>query len=496
VVSAADAVASAAVDSGKGGMDVEEVPSASSSSSSAAPGPAGGAGAAAAAPAAPPAALRLPKASAACAPEIEAYLALLALTQLAQRVPAAAAGSSSAATAAAPPAAGGARWAPPALLGEGACRLLEQCAAAGRRTLDFFQARAHALLALAHEAAGSLAALRPQLMQAHRTACLRLDEFGQAVLLNLLLRSYLGGAGGGAAAGGVGAGGAGAGTGAEVEVEAAQSLVSKAAFPESASNSQLVRFLLYSGRVHAVQLRYSDAYRALLQAVRKAPAAAVGFRAQAHKFAAVVQLLMGDIPERATFAAPELRRALAPYLALARAVRGGDVRAFAAVLALHGAAFAADGTATLVRRLEANVIKAGLRRIATSYSRISFAAVALKLSRGSAEDAEVLCAQAVRDGVIDAVLDHEAGVLESRAQPNVYGGKEPQEAFRRRIGFCLQVHDEAVRALRFPPSAGAAGDLESAEARAKREKEEAELLEEIENGDGDDDEDLDGGGDD
>jgi len=308
------------------------------------------------------------------------------------------------------------------------------------------------------------------------------------VMLNLLLRSYLVGGGNGGGGGGGGAAG-GAGTGAEVEVEAAQSLVSKATFPEHASNSQLVRYLLYTGRIHAVQLRYSDAYRALLQAVRKAPTAAVGFRAKAHKFATVVQLLMGDIPERASFAAPELRRALAPYLALTRAVRGGDVRAFAGVLAAHGAGFAADGTATLVRRLEANVIKAGLRRIATSYSRISFAAVAQRLNRGSAEDAEVLCAQAVRDGVIDAVLDHEAGALESRAQPNVYGSKEPQEAFRRRIGFCLTVHDEATRALRFPPHAAAGGDLESAEARAKREQEEAELLEEIENGGGDDDDD-------
>jgi 26S proteasome regulatory subunit N3 len=243
----------------------------------------------------------------------------------------------------------------------------------------------------------------------------------------------------------------------------------------------------------AVQMRYSDAYLALLQAVRKAPAAALGFRALAQKFAVVVQLLMGEIPERALFAAPELRRALLPYLALTRAVRQGSVRAFAGVVAAQAAVFERDGTASLVRRLEANVIKTALRRIATSYSRISFAAVAQRLARGSAEDAEFLCAQAVRDGVIDAVLDHEAGTLESRAMPNVYAGKEPQEAFRRRIDFCLGVHDEATRAMRFPANAATAADLESAEERREREREEAEFLTELDEKDdfGEDDDDDD-----
>ena len=45
---------------------------------------------------------------------------------------------------------------------------------------------------LAHEATrGPLAQLQPQLAAAHRTACLRHDEFGQAVYLNLLLRAHL-----------------------------------------------------------------------------------------------------------------------------------------------------------------------------------------------------------------------------------------------------------------------------------------------------------------
>ena len=70
----------------------------------------------------------------------------------------------------------------------------------------------------------------------------------------------------------------------------------------------------------------------------------------------------------------------------------------------------------------------------------------------------------------------------------MYGGKEPQEAFHRRIGFCLDVHDEAVRAMRYPPHAQRA-DLESAEARREREKEENEFINDLEDGKYEDDDD-------
>ena len=54
-----------------------------------------------------------------------------------------------------------------------------------------------------------------------------------------------------------------------------------------------------------------------IQAIRKAPAtAAIGFRQTANKFAIVVQLLLGQIPDRVTFRDPILRRPLAPYFKL------------------------------------------------------------------------------------------------------------------------------------------------------------------------------------
>ena len=49
-----------------------------------------------------------------------------------------------------------------------------------------------------------------------------------------------------------------------------------------------------------------------------------------------------------------------------------------------------------------------------AYSRISLADVAAKLALPSVEDTECVVAKAIRDGGVDAVLDHEAGAMMSR----------------------------------------------------------------------------------
>jgi 26S proteasome regulatory subunit N3 len=102
---------------------------------------------------------------------------------------------------------------------------------------------------------------------------------------------------------------------------------------------------------------------------------------------------MGEIPDRATFNAADTAAALRPYLALVAAVRLGDLRAFSSAVSAHAATFLRDRTLTLIRRLDANVIKTGLRKLAASYSRISFRDIATKLQLGSPEDAEFLCAK-------------------------------------------------------------------------------------------------------
>lgn len=55
----------------------------------------------------------------------------------------------------------------------------------------------------------------------------------------------------------------------------------------------------------------------MCQAIRKAPQhSAIGFKQTAQKFVIVVQLLLGEIPDRATFREQIFRRPLVPYFQL------------------------------------------------------------------------------------------------------------------------------------------------------------------------------------
>ena len=98
----------------------------------------------------------------------------------------------------------------------------------------------------------------------------------------------------------------------------ADKLVSKTKFPDSAGNPQLARYLYYLGRIRAVQLSYTEAHTHLQQAIRRAPTAttAPGFYQSVHKLFIVVELLMGDIPERGLFRHPVLKKALSAYLVI------------------------------------------------------------------------------------------------------------------------------------------------------------------------------------
>ncbi|KFH12722.1 PCI domain-containing protein [Toxoplasma gondii VAND] len=254
----------------------------------------------------------------------------------------------------------------------------------------------------------------------------------QATVLNLLLRNYI----------------------ASNQYELALKLISKACFPENLrSNAQQARHLYYLGCIQAVRLEYSAAFAKLQLALRKAPQqprVAAGFRLAVLKKAIVVELLMGDIPERAIFSRKETRAALLPYKHIVLAVRSGDLHAFARVMSDFEKAFIKDGTLFLIRRLHHNVIRAGLRLISLSYSRISLEDVAEKLGLDSAASAENIVAKAILDGVIEAAIDHEKKCVESKASVAIYSSTEPQKAFNKRITFCLQLHTDAVKAMQYP----------------------------------------------
>ncbi|WAR05497.1 PSMD3-like protein [Mya arenaria] len=125
-------------------------------------------------------------------------------------------------------------------------------------------------------------------------------------------------------------------------------------------------------------------------------------------------------------------------------VRTGNLPRFNEVLHQFGAKFQGEDTYTLIIRLRHNVIKTG----------------------------------AIRDGVIEATIDHEKGYVQSKETLDVYKTREPMAAFHQRITFCLDIHNNSVKAMRFPPKSYNK-DLESAEERREREQQELESAKEI-----------------
>ncbi|KAI1757583.1 putative proteasome regulatory particle subunit [Xylaria castorea] len=302
-----------------------------------------------------------------------------------------------------------------------------------RRTLDSLSAKAYFYYSLFCEQLAPLppsprspiVAIRPTLLTALRTAVLRKDIDTQASVIVLLLRNYL----------------------LTSHISQADLLVSHTQFPENAANTQVARFLYYLGRIRAIQLRYTEAHEHLTAATRKSPASncALGFAQTATKLLLVVELLMGDIPERATFRASNMEQALRPYFLLVQAVRVGNLEDFETNIAQHADAFRRDGTYSLILRLRQNVIKTGIRMMSLSYSRISLRDICIRLHLGSEESAEYIVAKAIRDGVIEATLDREHGFMKSKEIGDVYATREPGEAFHDRIRACLGLHDESVK---------------------------------------------------
>ena len=311
--------------------------------------------------------------------------------------------------------------------------LVERLRTLNRRTLDALAARVYFYFSLFFEQTiplppspiAAVVSIRPQLLAALRTSVLRKDQDTQATVTTLLLRNYL----------------------SISHITQADLLISHSEFPTTASNNQIARYLYYLGRIRAIQLSYTEAHDHLITATRKSPAtlSAGGFYQAASKLLVVVELLMGDIPDRAIFRQQSLERAMEPYLKLVQAVRIGKIEGFLNVVQAHDALFRRDGTYTLVLRLRQNVIKTGIRMMSLSYAKISLRDICIKLDLESEQSAEYIVAKAIRDGVIEASIDHEHGFMKSKDVGDVYATREPGEAFHERIRACLGLHDESVK---------------------------------------------------
>jgi len=291
-----------------------------------------------------------------------------------------------------------------------------------------------------------------QLLADYRTCVLNHNEPCQAVLINLILQKYI----------------------EDNLISQAARFCTKANIPERADPYQISRNSYYVGRINVVQLQYADALQMFRTALRKAPQkGAIGFKQIVNKYFVVTQLLMGDIPERSLFRQEGLTASLKPYLQLTQAVRVGDMKLFTETVDEFSEKFEQDGVYMLITRLRHNVIKAALRKISVSYSRIHLNDVAKKLNLGSALEAEYIVAKAIKDGVIDAVIDHRTQQMRSTEVGSIYSTTNPQQFLDSRTQYCLQLHQQCVRAYRYKD------DEEPKEPKKEEEPEDGKSVEEI-----------------
>ena len=268
------------------------------------------------------------------------------------------------------------------------------------------------------------------MFESYKTACLRKDLIGQATITNIILRSYL----------------------SQNLYEPARQFTIKTTFPQNVSNNQYSRYLYYLGRIKAVQLEYSESQARLIQALRKAPEiGAKAFRIQVQKLQVIVELLMGEIPNRQIFSQSFLQKPLSPYFQIVNCVKSGDMETFKKILIKYEKIFIADKNYTLIMRLKHTVLKFGLKKLNISYSKISMKDIQSKLGLDSLEETEQIVAKAIRDGVIDAVINHDQGFMQSRQVNDVYTSNDPQHILNKRIKFCMDLHSDAVKALEYPP---------------------------------------------
>lgn len=288
-----------------------------------------------------------------------------------------------------------------------------------------------------------------QLMTLYRALCVRHDEIGMEIVLNDILAFLT----------------------QTHQHEQAEAFIATCNLnlPHRANN-QAARYFYYVGLTRALRLEYVDAHQCLQQALRKAPERAFGFRIAATKLSLVVQLLLGEIPPRSEFLAKDMRESLAPYLQLTSCVRFGQVGRFLTILRQNQESFEHDRTHSLILRVRQHVIKTGLRRICQAYSRISISDVCSKLAMSNVSDAEYILAKAIRDGVIDAVLDNEKGELISSDSIDVYSTSEPLYALQRRIQFLNMTHNDTKRAMRYNATDPEIEEERRKEAQAERDE--------------------------
>ena len=292
-------------------------------------------------------------------------------------------------------------------------------------TINTLKAKAYYYLSLITEKLNIQDQIINELQEAYRTACIEMDQISQVTLINCIIRYYLN----------------------NKNIEMARSFISKTKYIENISSYEDARYLFYIGKIEAIQMNYSDSYTHLSSSFRKAP------EKTGEGFKNLVRVR--DFNE------------FEPYLLLLKIVRQGNLEEFKKGIEIYERHFKKDGTFNLVQRIRQVVIKAGLRKINLSYSRISIKDITEKLKLENEKEAEYIIAKAIRDGVFLATINHEEGYVKSKEIKDIYSTFEPQRSYQSRILFLNNIYVESQRSMKYS----------SQQEQAKKEAKDGELEE-------------------
>lgn len=296
-----------------------------------------------------------------------------------------------------------------------------------------------------------------ELQKKLRALSIRHDECGQEILLNETLRILV----------------------EKKEFEQAELMLTNCVLTEPYhSTNQHARYCYYVALIRAIRLDYGVALQYALQALRKAPERALGFRIAATKLFLTLQLLNGETPARSEFLDPHMKEALYPYMQLTSCVRFGNLGRFMSLLKQFQETLEHDKTYTLILRVRQNVIRTGLKHICQAYSRIALNDICVKLSLENPDDVEYIVSKAIREGVVDATINHEEGTVSTSDTVDIYSTTEPMLAYQKRIAFLNELHADAKRALRYVGTT----DPELENERQKREREELGMAVDVDDG--------------
>ena len=298
-------------------------------------------------------------------------------------------------------------------------------------TINTLKAKAYYYLSLITEKLGQQDDIINELQQAYRTACIEMDQISQVTLINCIIRYYLN----------------------NKNIEMARSFISKTKYTENISTYEDARYLFYIGKIEAIQMNYSDSYAHLSSSFRKAPEkTGQGFKNLVNKYLILVQLLMGEIPDIKSLMKSNRvvdYEEFKPYLLMLKIVRQGNLDEFKKGMKIYESNFKKDGTLNLVQRIRQVVIKAGLRKINLSYSRISIKDITEKLKLDNEKETEYIITKAIRDGVFLATINHEKGYVQSKEIKDIYSTFEPQRSYQSRILFLNNIFVESQRSMKY-----------------------------------------------